>query len=104
MHAVVGTPELLQVVELQPARPLEKVPARIYRIRVDQFDNISLVAEKRTRYAMPSKIYGEHYGYLKRINQCFAADSKSMGVLLTGKRGSGKSLLAEELANHTLKR
>jgi hypothetical protein len=55
--------------------------------------------EDFTEFSLPTKIYGEELGYLtNKIIKSFNTYKKSVGVLLSGLKGTGKSLQLKHIA------
>ncbi len=51
--------------------------------------------KKQEAFSIPSKIYGD-YSYIKRWKTSFETTEKNLGVLLSGYKGSGKTLIARK--------
>ena len=73
-----------------------KMPAANYIVKIDQFDNYYL--ECVEPFPELGKLYGDCNRNADRIIRTFEDRSKATGVLLSGERGSGKSLLAKQVA------
>ncbi len=74
----------------------DTLPAGNYIIKADPFGNLFLEAiESFTR---PGKLYGDTVRNTERILCTFNSRDTSTGVMLAGEKGSGKSLLAKNLA------
>lgn len=74
----------------------EKLPAGNYIIKQDQFGNLYL--EETDRFKPLSKYYGDCLRHADRIHRTFGDRPSSTGVMLTGEKGSGKTLLAKQLS------
>jgi hypothetical protein len=74
----------------------ETLPAGNYIIKEDQFGNLYL--EETDRFKPLSKYYGDCLKHADRIHRTFGDRPNSTGVMLTGEKGSGKTLLAKELS------
>lgn len=74
----------------------ELLPAGNYIIKQDQFGNLFL--EETDKFKPLSKYYGDCLKHADRIHRTFADRPSSTGVMLTGEKGSGKTLLAKQLS------
>jgi hypothetical protein len=74
----------------------EKLPAGNYTIKKDPFDNLYL--ESIDSFEIKGKRYGDLDKNTDRILNTFMDRTASTGVMLTGEKGSGKSLLAKALS------
>ena len=74
----------------------KKLPPGNYIVKQDMFKNFFL--EQIDSFIAPDKIYGDTMKNSDRILRTFTDRSVSTGVMLTGEKGSGKSLLAKILA------
>ena len=53
---------------------------------------------KTDDFILPERFYGKHSRYMQRIMKTFTERDTSLGVMLSGVKGSGKSLLAKHLS------
>ena len=75
------------------------LPAGNYTIKADMMGNLFL--EQIESFEIKGKRYGDLDSNCERIVSTFMSRSASTGVMLTGEKGSGKSLLAKALSIHT---
>ena len=71
------------------------LPVGNYIIRTDQFGNMFL--EKADSFPLHKKLYGNVVKHSKRILNTFHDRESGTGVLLSGEKGSGKTLLAKQI-------
>ncbi|MNP89165.1 hypothetical protein D3C85_15680 [compost metagenome] len=80
---------------------IDHVPAMVYKAH---FSPNGLVLRKdRPSFNLPQLRFGRHKRYVTQITSTYDRDGRANSVLLSGEKGTGKSLLAEELANWMLK-
>jgi hypothetical protein len=72
------------------------LPAGNYIVCTDMFGGLYL--EQIDSFTTPGKIYGNSIKHADRILSTFTSRSSSTGVMLTGEKGSGKTLLARQLS------
>lgn len=72
------------------------LPAGNYIIKQDPMGNLFL--EETDKFKPLSKYYGDCLKHSDRIHRTFAERPSSTGVMLTGEKGSGKTLLAKQLS------
>ena len=79
----------------------DQLPAQAYVIRFDPrsgfFLEISEIAEVKE-----PKVYGAHQAKCEKVLKSFAAFNRSLGVILSGDKGIGKSLFAKLLASRAI--
>ena len=80
---------------------LDSIPTAVYTVK-KSLTGFYLELTKK-RFKQPSKLYGSTKTRAKRIKHVYNQTDKSTGVLLTGLKGAGKSLLMKEIANQMLK-
>jgi hypothetical protein len=74
----------------------EKLPAGNYTVAVDPMGNFYL--ESIDDFEIPTKMYGNTLRHTDRIINSFWKRPQQTGVLLNGEKGSGKTLLAKNIA------
>lgn len=79
---------------------LKELPNSIYELDWDLFSNCSL-KELQKEFTLPSKIYetDKEKNFKKRVIHSYKSINKNLGVLLIGKKGTGKSVCAKSLCN-----
>ena len=74
-----------------------KLPVATYTVKFDEQAG-QFFLEQIEPFKLPTKLYGSLSDKTDRILTSFAARSGSTGVLLSGEKGSGKTLLAKNLS------
>lgn len=96
---------------LAPKKPnapaLKKFPAAVYSVMEAENGDIVMI-ERVKQYTLPEKIYGiSHKRNLRILGQQYeerVAKGLNTGAMITGFKGSGKTLLAEAVANEMISR
>ena len=73
----------------------DALPVGNYTIKMDQFENFFL--EHIEDFDVPSKVYGNVLRQTDRVINTFNNRGKSTGVLMTGEKGSGKTMLSKNI-------
>lgn len=73
----------------------ESLPVGNYVIKQDPFENLFL--EHIEDFDVPSKVYGNVLRQTDRVINTFNKRDKSTGVLMTGEKGSGKTMLSKNI-------
>ena len=76
----------------------DKLPAGFYYINFDPMKGFSL--SKRNDIKVDEKIYGEHERNLHIITEGFKHSNRNIGVIFSGDKGLGKSLVAKKLCEN----
>lgn len=74
----------------------QALPAGNYTIKMDQYENFYF--EEIDSFELNHKIYGDTLKNADRIMNTFSDRPATTGVMLTGEKGSGKTLLAKALS------
>lgn len=78
----------------------DALPAKTYTVRFAQMSGFYL--EERTDLAVKEKVYGVHMEKANKVLKSFALFKRSMGVILSGDKGIGKSLFARCLCEQAV--
>jgi hypothetical protein len=76
----------------------DKLNGGIYTLKYSK--EVGLYLEGCDAFDMPDKLYGDIINKFERITASYASSNKSLGILLSGVKGSGKTLLAKLIGNH----
>jgi hypothetical protein len=79
---------------------IEKVPPMVYRVGTK--DEEVILIKDRERFKVPTKRYGAHDAYKASFIRTYGETKGTTGILLTGLKGAGKSLLAEDTINEVI--
>jgi len=82
----------LSIADIQAS--YQKLPTGNYLLKVDQYGRFFL--ETKEPFKLPSKLYGDH-SITERWKKAFNASTKNLGILLSGLKGSGKTITAQKL-------
>jgi len=91
---------ILTISVTDQSNTIDHVPAMVYKAVVR--DKIILIKD-RPSINLPQLRFGRHKRYFNQITAGYNKDGNSTGVLLYGQKGTGKSLMAEELGNWMIK-
>jgi hypothetical protein len=82
-----------------------KLDSAIYRLCIDAFENLYLSKESNI-FKLPDNIYSDFdYASLfinKFVKNSESSEPRNLGILLSGEKGSGKSLLAKRVCNSAI--
>lgn len=76
---------------------IEKIPGGVYKVGV--VDEEPVLVKDREKFDLPKRIYGKHEAYKATVVRKFRETKGTLGVLMDGLKGTGKSLLAEGICN-----
>lgn len=88
-------------INIEPSDALEvldNLPAATYIVKKNDMTG-KMYLQTTSNFELPSKIYGNPIERVARIKNTFNTRTRSTGLLLSGDKGSGKTLLAKSLAN-----
>lgn len=81
---------------------LDHIPAKVYRIAFDNERGCVYLEPFVDKFTLPEKIYGDHHEIVSMIFNDYKKCTSSVGAMLVGKKGTGKSLMAEDLSNRAI--
>ncbi len=91
----------VDVVKINDETAVDKLPARIYTLGFAQLRGFYLSITK-DQLQLPLKIYGNAYTRVEKCIQTYIARPMSTGILMTGDKGTGKTLLMSLIANQVI--
>ena len=91
----------VSVYKLNEETALDVLPPKIYTVRFNQLTGFYLEINK-DKLEIPSKIYGTVRTRVDKCLKVYTERHASTGILLTGDKGTGKTLLMSLLANEVI--
>jgi hypothetical protein len=91
----------VSVVQLSDDTALDYLPPKVYAVQFSQFSGFYLTVVK-DRLQIPEKIYGTARGRVEKCITTYKDRPMSTGILLTGDKGTGKTLFTSLLANSVI--
>lgn len=85
-----------QVTDKADLNLYETLPAGNYTVKIDMYGNYYL--ELIENFTSPKKVYGDVEKNVTRILNTYLDRTCSTGVMLSGEKGSGKTLLSKQLS------
>lgn len=82
------------------SQKIDHVPAYVYRLTMTQEG--LLLAKDRKNFIVPEKYFGNVLTRRDIIVEEYKKTTNSLGIILFGRKGTGKSLLSESIANKLL--
>ncbi|MCY1289251.1 hypothetical protein D9M68_18440 [compost metagenome] len=76
---------------------IDHIPAMVYRAVLAE-QGIVLIKDRKN-FKLPALRFGKHKNHVKQITATYDRDGNNNGVMAIGEKGSGKSMLAEEIGN-----
>ena len=89
-----------QIVTKPEGFDYDLIPGKVYNLNYDRYKEYSYI-EEDGNLELPKKIYSEDTFFIKRILDSFNTDISNIGVLLSGLKGSGKSLTTKLVAKRS---
>lgn len=77
---------------------IDHIPAHVYDVGFHPEMGLLLVKDRK-QFTVPERKYGEHRVWFNAVTSRYDRLNPSMGVLMVGLKGSGKSMLAEDICN-----
>lgn len=78
----------------------EQLPVGTYAVGFDKSEGCFLI--RRANIAVTEKTYGVHNHKIQKVMHSFAGFARSLGVILSGDKGIGKSLFAKKLCEQAV--
>lgn len=91
-------------INIEPSDALEvldNLPAATYIVKKNDMTG-KMYLQTTSNFELPAKIYGNPGERVARIITTFNSRTRSTGILLSGDKGSGKTLLSKSLANELI--
>lgn len=93
---------IVNIVTMNTRTSYENLPAGVYTLMFNDMTGFYLKFDKDS-FDVPNKIFGNVNKRAKHVITRYNSSDKSLGVLLTGNKGSGKSLFTTVIANTFIK-
>lgn len=77
----------------------DRIPGGVYHVCFDS-NTASFYLKSGAKFKIPDKIYGNSSKYADRIINTFSNRGGGTGVLLSGEKGSGKTMISKMVSNH----
>lgn len=84
-------------------RTFSQLPAGSYEVNFSKFTGFSLTS-RADLFTNEEKVYGTHMEKVQKVIKSFELAERNFGIILSGQKGSGKSLFVKILANQMIDR
>jgi hypothetical protein len=88
----------INITVFNSANVIDSVPAKIYRVSANPDDGLFLIPT-HDRFNVPERKFGRHKENLRLLVGDYDRVGPSLGAIMVGLKGSGKSMLAEDTCN-----
>lgn len=88
----------VRVIRMNDEQVTEKLKPAIYTVQYSEMSGFFLSVTK-DRFDVPTPVYGKTTSKAEKILRAYDERKKSTGVMMTGTKGAGKTLLSEVTAN-----
>jgi DNA replication protein DnaC len=93
--------DTVRVISLEEGSLVDKLKPAIYYINFNQFMGFFLDKGKDS-FSTPEQLFGPVKRRIEKIKRTFDDRTSGTGILLTGDKGAGKTMLAEVLCNNMI--
>lgn len=78
---------------------VDLLPVGIYNVEVNSMTGDCYLNKVAEKFEFPYKIYGTEDAFIERVVTTYGLQSKNLGVLLSGLKGTGKTVCAKQTCN-----
>jgi len=78
---------------------LESLPVAIYALERNPMTGQLYLTKMEDKFSLPSKIYGVERSFIDRVKKTYSNTDGNLGVLMSGVKGTGKSITAKQICN-----
>jgi SpoVK/Ycf46/Vps4 family AAA+-type ATPase len=93
--------DTVRVLSIDTETLVDKLEPAIYTLNKDIFGGYFLTFKSKT-FDVPEKIYGSTKARAEKVINTYTSREKSTGIMLTGDKGSGKTMLSSVIGNEML--
>lgn len=93
--------DTVRVLSIDTETLVDKLEPAIYTLNKDIFGGYFLTFKSKT-FDIPTKIYGSTKARAEKVINTYTSREKSTGIMLTGDKGSGKTMLSSVIGNEML--
>lgn len=92
----------VRVVKLDTDQLRNNIKPAVYTVMFNDMAGEFYLETTQDRFKVPSTVYGNSPKRAERVLRTYAERTKNTGILLTGNKGSGKTMLSEIICNKLL--